>query len=163
MSTKMNRIALNHKPKSIALANVRKYFPKVERVEDSDTPLQVEVTKADSNSSAVRNKEGCAMAVACKRRMKADGVLVARSVAYIIKGTTATRYQVPMAVQKEIVSFDREAGFAPGTYQLIPENPANRFGEKRKYGPGKLSGKPVRFQHRTTGIRTALGSDVEIE
>jgi hypothetical protein len=163
MSTKVNRIALNHKPKSIALANVQKYFPKVERVEDSDTPLQVEVTKADSNSSAVRNKEGCAMAVACKRKMKADGVLVARSVAYIIKGTTATRYQIPMSVQKEIVSFDREAGFAPGTYQLVPESPANRFGEKREYGPGKLSGKLVRFQHRTTGIRTALGSNVEIE
>jgi hypothetical protein len=163
MSTKVDRISQNHKPKSRALAIVRKYFPKVEEVADGDKAINVEVTKADSNSAAVRNKEGCAMAVACKRKTKADGVLVARSVAYIIKGKTATRYDVPQSVQKEIVSFDREAGFAPGNYQLVPTSPANRFGEYRGYSPKTRMGKAPRFSHHTTGIRTALGSDVEVE
>src|ERR1700688_3313049 len=93
-----------------ALAIVRKYFPKVKEVEDASEPITVEVTNKDNQSAAVRNHESCAMAVSCKRKMKADGVIVSIGTAYVIKGETAYRYRVPPAIQREIVSFDREAG-----------------------------------------------------
>src|SRR5579864_6409634 len=143
-----------------SLAIVRKYFPKVDEVEDGNTPLDVEVTAADSKSSTVRNHEACAMAVACKRKFHADGVIISIGTAYIIKGKKAVRYQVPEAVSREIVSFDRVAGFAPGNYQLIPQPPTQRLENLPDKHPGnhKLTGTPIRRLHRTAGIRAVLGS-----
>jgi hypothetical protein len=142
-----------------SLAIVRKYFPKVQEVEDGDGPLTVEVTNADSNSAAVRNHEGCAMAVACKRKTKADGVIISIGSAYVIKGKIATRYRVPGAVQREIVSFDRDAGFAPGSYELAPLTPSQRIGESHRTNhTHKVTGTPQVRKHRTSGIRTVLGS-----
>jgi len=152
----MSKNNSNHK---CALARVRRYFPQVEEVEDGLKSIEVEVTAKDSKSAAVRNHEGCAMAVACKRLTKADGVIVSISTAYIIKGKTAIRYEVPMAVQKEIVSFDREAGFAEGKYHLIPKPPSAKLGESVPTGPHKVTGKPRRTYHHTAGIRTVLGSE----
>ncbi len=142
-----------------ALARVRRYFPQVEEVEDGLKPLEVEVTAKDSKSAAVRNHQGCAMAVACKRLTKADGVIVSISTAYIIKGKTATRYSVPQHVQREIVSFDREAGFAEGNYRLVPKEPSNRLDEPKPTGPHKVTGKLRKTFHYTAGIRTVLGSE----
>jgi hypothetical protein len=100
------------------------------------------------------------MAVACKRITKADGVIVAISTAYIIKGKKAYRYEVPKSVQREIVSFDRDAGFAPGEYELTPYYPCGKLGERNdRKGPHKVTGKPIQFHHRTTGIRSTLGSE----
>ncbi|SRR6266576_1645105 len=152
----MSKNNSNHKG---ALARVRRYFPQVEEVEDGLKPIEVEVTAKDSKSATVRNHEGCAMAVACKRLTKADGVIVSITTAYVIKGKTATRYNVPMAVQKEIVSFDREAGFAPGSYSLVPQVPSRRLDEPKPTGPHKVTGKPRRTYHHTAGIRTVLGSE----
>jgi|SRR5580704_3115494 hypothetical protein len=142
-----------------ALAIVRKYFPNVEEIEEGTEPLRVEVTKRDSSSAAVRNHDACAMAVACKRQAKADGVIVSIQTSYVIKGTVATRYKVPNAVQREIVSFDRDAGFAPGEYELVPFEPSGRLGVRQApTGPHKVTGKPKQFQHHTAGIRAVLGS-----
>jgi len=161
MSTKVNRIP--QKPhKSRALSVVQKYFPQIKSVEDGEAPIQVEVTKQDSNSAAVRNHEACAMAVACKRKLHADGVIVSIDTAYIIKGSKAFRYRVPDAVQREIVSFDRNAGFATGEYRLATVLPCNRLGENLRTGPHQTkNGKTPKFRHITSGIRTVLGSDVE--
>src|SRR6266550_2997179 len=136
----------NHKR---ALAVVQKYFPQVEEVEDGTKPIEVEVTAKDSKSAAVRNHQGCAMAVACKRLTKADGVIVSISTAYIIKGKTATRYRVPAAVQREIISFDREAGFAEGSYNIRPMEPTSKLGHEKPTGPHKVTGKPRRTFHYT--------------
>jgi hypothetical protein len=142
-----------------SLSIVKKYFPKVEKVEDGDAPIVVEVTNADSNTAAVRNHEACAMAVACKRKMKADGVIISIATAYIIKGKTAIRYGVPNAVQREIVSFDRDAGFAAGEYQLVPHSPMSRIGETHHTNhTEKVTGTPQKRNHHTAGIRTVLGS-----
>jgi hypothetical protein len=157
MSTKVNRIALNGKHKSRALAIVQKYFPNVQSVEEADKPIHIEVTKQDSNSAAVRNHEGCAMAVACKRKMKADGVIVSIGTAYIVKGKKAIRYRVPTAVQREIVSFDREAGFAPGDYVLAVFPESQKLGQPKPRGPHKVQGRKIKY-HYTTGIRTDLNS-----
>ncbi len=96
-----------------ALSIVKKYFPKVNRVIDADDRIIVEVTDADSKSKAVRDHNACAMAVACKRKMHADGVIIAVSTAYIVKGKKAIRYKVPESVAREIVSFDRDSYFEP--------------------------------------------------
>jgi hypothetical protein len=146
---------LNQFPHSLAI--VRKYFPKVKEVEEAEKPITVEVTAQDSKSSAVRNHDSCAMAVACKRKAHADGVIVSIGIAYIIKGEVATRYAVPPAIQREIVSFDREAGFAPGEYKLNPMRPSKRLGETRPR-THTVTGKKQPPPHLTSGIRTVLGS-----
>jgi len=142
-----------------SLAVVRKYFPKVNYVEEAREPLVIEVTNQDSNSASVRNHESCAMAIACKRKANADGVIVSIKTAYVIRGDTATRYEVPQAVQREIVSFDRNAGFAPGTYKLTPYAPSNRLGVAQNRGKNGRS-KGRKFIHYTANIRTVLGSDI---
>lgn len=141
-----------------SLSIVQRYFPKVKEVADATEKIEIEVTDRDSKSAAVRNHEACAMAVACKRKMKADGVIVSIGTAYVIKGDVAYRYRVPPSVQREIVSFDREAGFASGEYELVPTIPSKRLGEPQPKGPGKVTGTPHRFVHQTSGIRAVLGS-----
>lgn len=147
-----------------ALRIVQKYFPKVQSIEDGTKPLEIEVTSRDSNSAAVRNHESCAMAVACKRMTKADGVIVSMGVAYVIKGSDAIRYRVPPAVQREIVSFDRNAGFAEGQYYLIPPGDGHKLGESGTRSPAHKNGTGKRNlpKHITTGIRTVLGSKEDL-
>jgi hypothetical protein len=147
---------LNQFPRALAI--VRKYFPKVKEVSDGKEPITIEVTDRDSKSAAVRNHESCAMAVACKRKMKADGVIVSIGTAYVIKDNVAYRYRLGPAVQREIVSFDREAGFAAGEYELSTTNPSKKLGEPQPKGPEKRTGTPIRHVHITSGIRTVLGS-----
>jgi hypothetical protein len=140
-----------------ALIIVKRYFPQVDSVEDGKQPLSIEVTANDSESAAVRSHASCAMAVASKRKMKADGVLVSLTVAYIVKGKKAIRYRVPTAVQREIVSFDREAGFAPGDYVLAVFPKSQKLGQPKPRGPHKVQGRKIKY-HYTTGIRTDLNS-----
>lgn len=141
-----------------SLRIVQKFFPKVTSVEDGKEETIIEVTKQDSNSAKVKNHESCAYAVACKRALKADGVIVAIKTLYVIRGTDAFRYHIPESVSREIVSFDRNAGFAPGTYKIKPVSDANKLGAYRGYGPKKTTGKKAKFIHQTSGIRTVLGS-----
>lgn len=93
-----------------ALRLVQKYYPEVTKVIDGKKPIRVEVTKKDSNSAAVRDHKACAMAVACKRKLNLDGVLISVSTAYLVKGKKATRFQLPPSVSREVVSFDRHGG-----------------------------------------------------
>lgn len=141
-----------------ALSIVRQFFPKVKEVSDATEALDIEVTNKDSKSAAVRNHESCAMAVACKRKTKADGVIVSIGTAYVIKGEVAYRYRVPASIQREIVSFDREAGFAEGQYKLPPMIPSKRLGEPQPKGRNGTTGTPHEFHHVTSGIRAVLGS-----
>ncbi|MBO0887472.1 hypothetical protein J2P12_00065 [Candidatus Bathyarchaeota archaeon] len=106
------------------------------------------------------------MAVACKRAYHADGVILARSIAYLIKGKIAVRFQVPEAVSREIVAFDRGGVFSPGQYHLQRPSPsmtmafkAKNSREKRNPGGHKRKNEDkVKYKHMTTGIRTVLGS-----
>ncbi len=145
-----------------ALTIVQKFFPNVKSVRDATSPITIEVTKADNNNSKVRSHSACAMAVACKRAEHADGVIVSIMTAYVIKGTSATRYVLPESVSREIVSFDREAGFAPGEYVMRPPEPSKQLGVHRG---GKSThtknGKKITRHHHTSGIRTVLGSRVQ--
>jgi hypothetical protein len=151
-----------HTPKSKAIHNVRKFFPKVTRVNDATKAIEIEVTEHDDKVARKKDHAECAMAVACKRKLHADGVIISRSVAYVVKGTEATRYKVPESVSREVVSFDRGGGFGIGTYEL--KVPDYNLGEPHSGGHDSKSplthsgGLAKRFRHITTGVRTELNS-----
>jgi hypothetical protein len=146
---------------------VQKHFPKVTMVRDATRALEIEVTVQDGKEAKKRNHDECAMAKACKRAYKADGVILSRSVAYLIKGTLAIRFSVPEAVSREIVSFDRGGGFAPGIYKLVKPQ-KHHLGEGGNRGGGhnpkpNKPDNPPKFRHMTSGIRTVLGGkDAEV-
>src|SRR6266480_3656674 len=139
---------------------VKKFFPNVTTVVDATRNAAIEVTKHDAASKAVKDHNACAMAVACKRKFHLDGVIISRSMAYLIKGTQARRFQLPETVSREVVSFDRGAGFATGKYELQKVAPMNRLGirpnrtEKRTT---RRDGIPKRKRHITTNVRSVLG------
>src|ERR1700690_1730496 len=115
-----------------ALQIVKEYFPEVTDVEDGTKDIEVEVTKRDNDSADVRNHKGCAMAVACKRKQEADGVIISVNTAYIIKGKKAKRYKLPESVSREVISFDRNGGFSPGEYHLRPPRTSEVLGAHPK-------------------------------
>lgn len=142
------------------LGIVQRHFPNVNKVQDATKNLTIEVTNDDDKKSKRRNMNECAMAVACKRAYKADGVILSRKVAYLVKGDLAIRFIIPESVAREITSFDRGAGFAPGSYHLHRPPKGRTLEHKkahRKSTPDKNIGEKHQF-HLTTGIRAVLGS-----
>lgn len=142
-----------------ALRTVQKFFPGVTKVVDATQPAIIEVKSADANPRAQKNHEACALAVACKRTMKLDGVIISRSTAYMVKGRQARRFKLPPGTAREVVSFDRGAGFAPGTYILSAVPKIARLGERTGSDRDKRSynGTSRKFRHLTANIRTVLG------
>jgi hypothetical protein len=60
-----------------------------------------------------------------------------------------------------VVSFDRDGGFEPGTYELSKVPASSRLDRVIKAGNGHGGGNPVlerKHIHKTGGIRTSLGS-----
>jgi len=143
------------------LRNVRKFFPSVDKVTDADANAIIDVTPDDSKKASKKDHNDCAMAVAAKREFHATGVVMAPSVAYVVKGKEAIRFTLPTSVQKEIVSFDRGSGFAEGTYALCKPPKSARIGarQERALSPSHNheSRGIRRFAHATTGIRAVLG------
>ena len=144
-----------------ALSVVRKFFPQVRRVTDASRNAAIEVTAEDAKSPGKKDHVHCAMAVACKRKFHLDGVIISRSVAYLIKGKNARRFKLNDSVAREVVSFDRGAGFSPGKYELSKISPVNKMGlgvrPKRPKDNAKRDGVPKRFRHVTTRVRSVLG------
>jgi hypothetical protein len=158
--SRVGRVPQRARGKGNALAKVRKFFPNVESVEDATESLKIEVTARDVSTSKRRAHSECAMAVACKRSQNLDGVIIATSTAYLIKGKDATRYNVPESVAREVVSFDRGASFEAGTYHL--DVPRTKLGEwKGKGGQHQTRGTGPKFHHLTANVRAVLGSDRE--
>jgi hypothetical protein len=148
----------------MALAIVRKHFPKIVEVVDATEPIVIEVTKRDETASKRRDHEVCALAVACKRSEKLDGVIVSVGRAYLVKGTRATRYTMSQHAQREIIAFDRGGGFSAGAYTLNTPKAGARLGDRveRVHEAGNLDvahkAKGVRRTYQyTEGIRTVLG------
>lgn len=141
-----------------SLGIVKKFFPNVNTVIDGKKSIQVEVTKKDSSSSTVKNHKGCAMAVACKRTFKVDGVIISRNRAYLIKESTAVRYALPASVSREVVSFDRGAGFAEGVYALS-RPPKHISKSKIPRVRGEQKDYERKFVHTTSGIRAKIGNN----
>jgi hypothetical protein len=145
-----------------ALRIVQQVFPGVKKVVDAKKNCVIEVTESDTKSATVRNHKACAMAVACKRKLHLDGVIMSVSTSYLIKDKIATRYHVPQSVAREITAFDRNAKFEPGEYVLKAPSESGKLRGVRGDYPQKSgvhNGNLIkRFHHRTEGIRASLGS-----
>ena len=146
-----------------ALQIVRHFHPEVTTVKDAKRNIHIEVLPRDTQVATVKNHKECAMAIACKRRFKLDGVIISVKTAYLIKGKTATRFNLNDSVSREVVSFDRKAGFAPGEYQLNSPGPGRKIGSIKNYNTNRKTGPHrtklnKRFQHATQDIRTRLDS-----
>lgn len=143
-----------------ALKIVQGFFPQVTSVHDSQKNIAIEVTEHDAQHSEVRKHRTCAMAVACKRKLKVDGVIISVDRAYLIKGSKAMRFSLPESVSREVVSFDRKGGFAPGTYKLQAIPAGKRLGHHTggTNPHHRGNGRPHKSIHITEGVRTHLGS-----
>lgn len=156
---------MSNKPGSMSLKVVQKYFPHVKSVKDAKSNIKIEVTKQDDKMATRKAHKNCAMAVACKRKMKLDGVIISVGTAYMVKGDRATRFHLPERVSREVVSFDRGGGFDTGVYQLDKPCPSNRLGSpnnsRGRHGSKEYTGKVKKHKVLTRGIRSVLGSEVE--
>lgn len=147
-----------------ALQIVQQAYPQVEKVKDAARNIKIEVARRDTNSATVKNHKACAMAVACKRKLEADGVIISVSTAYVIKDKVATRYKVPPSVAREVVSFDRNGGFEEGEYELKAPGKAQQLGYRQEASVltsgthGKSANASRRFRHATGNIRESLQS-----
>jgi hypothetical protein len=137
-----------------ALGIVQKYHPGVTKVVDSKKSLTISVTRADCRRASSKSPSQCAMAKAVQHQH--DGAIISTSVAYVIDGNKAVRYKVPSSLSREIVAFDRNAGFAPGQYRLTAPSKMERLGKPNDgRGGGKGgNGKVKQRYHKTTGIRS---------
>jgi len=122
-------------------------FPNVTQAFDADKPIEVSVKPKDCKESVKLNPSECALARAAKRELHADGAIIGMSTSYIIKGTTAVRFQTPEAVRREIVSFDRHGDFEPGEYRLIPKQKQNKLGAPQWKPTGPKKVKPHIHRH----------------
>jgi hypothetical protein len=145
---------MNKPKKSRALSVVQGYFPGVHTVVDGHRPISIAVTPEDNRDSVVLDHRNCALAVACKRQQKADGVIIGVKTAYLIKGKVATRYHLRESTSREIVSFDRNGGFFDGSYDLMP--PDRELGTYKPTGPKMSSGNKRQVKHFTKGIRSFI-------
>lgn len=147
---------------------VKMFHPTVKRVVDARHPLIIEISKRDANTGKVKDHSHCIVAEACKKKLHLEGAVVTIRRAYLLdKDGTATRYEVPESVRRELVSFDRGAGFAPGSYELVPIPKSQRGTHSR--GRKKQRGRPLdrpgnrntKGKHFTKDIRASMtGSSV---
>jgi hypothetical protein len=150
-----------NKKETLAILAVQKFFPDVERVSDATKPIKVIVNRDDNDKAEEQKPESCAMARACRRHLKIDGAIIRLRFAYLIKGSHATRYEVPFTVRAEIVSFDRHKDFRPGEYMLSAVCPSRRM----DHIPRRAHGEPMKGRkggvrhpflvHRVEGVRSA--------
>lgn len=146
---------------SRSLRIVNEFFPDVTTVHDATKGITIEVTKHDAATSAKKDHKTCAAAVACKRQMHLDGVIISRAIAYMVKGTVATRYVLPESLAREVIAFDRGGSFEPGEYTLKKPDKHILIGTKRKgrNNTKHNKGRGV-LHHVTQNIRTVLGGKV---
>lgn len=146
-------------PSKYAVNLVRKYFPNVKEVRDAEQDLDIDVTATDLASAKRKSHSNCVYALACKRSLNLDGALFSRSIAYLVVGESAIRFQVPTRVRTELISFDRGAAFTLGTYTL------NKVGKAHKLGKGHAKDRfltsygPRKHKHFVLpGVRAVLGA-----
>jgi hypothetical protein len=89
-------------------------------------PMALEVTKGDIAGAKQKDPGNCAFACAVKRGYGANAAYFMRTTAYIEFEDRVLQYDMPQAMQKEIVAFDRAKAMEPGVYRLSPVRPARR-------------------------------------
>jgi hypothetical protein len=141
-----------------ALSLVQQFYPNVKTLTDGSKDIEINVGDKDIANAQRRKHPTCALAVACKREYQVKGIIVALSVAYLItKDDEAIRYMVPQSTRNEIIIYDRNGEFAPGSYHLSKPTGLERLGSKphrvnpNKGSNGKTKG---RYRHLTENVRS---------
>ncbi len=141
---------------SPALGRIQALYPQVKKITDATRNITIEVTRSDTTSSKVRNHSECALAHAAKRMTNAEGAIINVTTAYLITGDKAVRYELPTSVSREVVSFDRDAGFDPGSYHLRKPKPSRRLNNPKRSGAKKWvkgNGESPKPYHITGAVR----------
>lgn len=123
-------------------------------IESARKSLTFIVEPEDVSKAARHTSDSCAAAIACRERLKVIDVRVHMSRVYIrfSKGKWL-RYLVSPKLREQIISFDREGKFAPGTYTLYPP-PPSQAGSFAHLGLRRKRKKPYAF---TQGVRELAG------
>lgn len=137
------------------LAIVQAHVPTVTSVKDAKHDIVIETTKEDCTRRGRKMHGECVMAQACRRQLHADAAIISASRAYIVQGNKATRYVIGEGIAREIVSFDRGAGFTPGKYILQKPTRMQKIGHGYSRGFGPKKGKR-RQAVVTRGLRASL-------
>lgn len=146
--------------KSFLPRSIKRLFPNVTSVVDSNKSVSVSVSNNDNVSGKKKAATMCAMAKAVCREFKADGAIIGMSYSYIIKDNKAIRYTTPNTVSREITGFDRGHTFEPGEYQLSPISPSQRMGSRSGSDKSKSTDhKPKRIVHKTAKVRNMVIKD----
>ena len=126
-------------------------------VVDAKTSLWLDVTKADIRLGKRKNPDGCAVARACKRTMKAKEVRVHLSRIYVRKASHWVRYIAPFSMRDAIIKFDRGKDFEPATYLMGRVQPSKatgkRQGSDKEPGAKKQYGRELKPFHTLTNVR----------
>ena len=140
--------------------SIREAFPQAKTVSDSNRSILINVTPVDQKGATPQDGTRCAMARACKRQFKADGVWIGLSISYILRKTHLHRFATPVSVSREITSFDRHQDFSTGIYRLskIGTNESQRLGWKKPRSSkgsdnSKTSKGVIIPRHFTTRVR----------
>lgn len=143
-----------------SLRIVRSYYPKVTKIVDAKGPRTVSIARNDIRAARRLDHNGCAMVEACKRIKDHDGAVVSKRTAYLVRGDTAERYEVPERILREITSFDRGAAFIPGEYTLYqPHHKKKRKDKRANHDTNPGGGKKVKLvMHNLEGVRPSMRS-----
>lgn len=136
------------------LGIVRRYQPQVEAVVDALENMNIEVRDSDAKGATALSPTHCALAEACARHV--DAAIIGLGAAYLIKGKIAVRYLVPQAIQREIVTFDRNKDFRSGNFTLRAPAGTERLGARgeRIEPTGKRdASRTKKALHITQGVR----------
>lgn len=134
---------------------------------DAKESLVLEVVPQDVTRAQAKNSRCCALVRACERQMpNVRAAFFLRSTAYLEFDDRIERFNLPMSVQKEIISFDRNRVMEPGVYQLTRPRPGRSLeASKKRKRIEKRTGahhstetvvKRQILRHRTSGIRTGV-------
>lgn len=96
------------------------------KISDGKTAKYVAVTKDDVVRAKKADSQHCALARSALRLPGVRAAYFFRQTAFLEYADRMEKYELPVSVQKEIVSFDRAQIFAEGAYQLSPPRPSNR-------------------------------------
>jgi hypothetical protein len=125
---------------------------------DADTDLIITVTPADIKTATLKDPQHCAAANAIKRELNKKAYVL-RSTTWVNLGNDKTpawtRFQTPVALQREVITFDRGGTFEPGDYKLVPFSPSSRLDfHKTKKNASKAAPRgPTKVRHVTANVR----------
>ncbi|HWS65725.1 MAG TPA: hypothetical protein VN325_23445 [Steroidobacteraceae bacterium] len=134
------------------------------KVRDAKSKLMINIVKRDVDNAAKMDPGNCAISRAVKRCAHAHQVIVHRSRTYVQmnQGSDWLRYETPESAARELISFDRGAGFQEDNYTLRPVRPSAREGmlKDRKRDRGAYTGKKRTPHHVLKGVRASIKSGI---